>query len=290
MADNPHDEHIDPEIHESVDRFIVVEEASDAVLEKEVEIEDDSRSAVVDKIVSHLLFHKALSGDNIRGTERINRYIEMVHEIEEGRTVLEDDPYERTISIAFELLLEERMNPWDIDLARFADFYLRRLDAEHLIDLRSAGRVIRQVWSILRIKSERVLDLAMAEDFDDDDPYDDVYLDFMDFDAETDYKTALLQAPEAPINNLIRRAGSKRPATLMELITALRARDVEIGIVLMTGYPLEQTSRQTLAQQTAGWVQKPLTPGKLGRVLAEALATKTGESDGGNGHRNSVTG
>ncbi len=204
-------------------------EEEEVTLEKEELEVEDNKDSIADRIVSHLLFHKALSGDNIKGSKRINRYIEMVHELEEGRDVYENDPYERTISIAFELLMEERLDPWDLDLAKFADFYVRRLDAEHLIDLRSAGRLIRHVWSILRIKSEDLLNYALTEYEEDYDPYEEVILDFLDdYDEESEYADMVLATPNPPIDNMVRRKGAKRPATLMELISALEVVKTEV--------------------------------------------------------------
>ena len=73
----------------------------------------------------------------------------------------------------------------------------------------------------------------------------------------------------------------------MELIDHLRERDPQLSIVLMTGYPLEQDGREALAREKTGWMQKPVTPGKLGRVLSEALNSRGGDPSGGNGNHGS---
>lgn len=184
-----------------------------------------------EKVISHLLFYKALAYDNLKDSERISRYISMIEAKDDGMMIQSMDPYERTISIALELVIEERMDPWDLDLKRFARYYMRRLEAEHLIDLPIAGKLYSMVWSLLEIKSEHLLEAA-TNTVEDNDPYlyggiDDFFSDFVIDDETTKeeddipFSEVVISAPTPPIHEPVRRKAAKRPATLMELINAL---------------------------------------------------------------------
>src|SRR5688572_19456440 len=82
-----------------------------------------------EQVVRHLLFHKAivaLDGASDR-TARIDDYLKLVHESKEGAHLVMEHPFDRSLALAFELVLENHLNPWDLDLARFATLYLDRV-------------------------------------------------------------------------------------------------------------------------------------------------------------------
>ena len=56
-------------------------------------------------ILNHLLFHKSLISEQ-EGGERINRYLSMLGEIDQGMHVAVRDPFEMSVVAAFELVLE----------------------------------------------------------------------------------------------------------------------------------------------------------------------------------------
>ncbi len=169
-------------------------------------------------VVQHLLFHRALLGDREDGLT-LNRYIAMVGEIAKGLPLGLDDPVERSIAAAFELTLEERMDPWAIDLVQFVQLYLEKVQGEGRVDFITAGRLILMAWSVLRMQSDGVVELADPAPTPEDLP-------FLDWELGAD--GGLGSAPGDPLRvhgpPLARalRHTAPRPVTLMDLVTALR--------------------------------------------------------------------
>jgi segregation and condensation protein A len=50
---------------------------------------------------------------------RINQYVDMAQKSNEGEFISIDNPFDRSIAIAFELVIKNQLNPWDIDLVSF---------------------------------------------------------------------------------------------------------------------------------------------------------------------------
>ena len=78
-----------------------------------------------DDVINHLLFHKSLIDEN-DDTRRINYYVDMLQKTNEGEHVSIENQFDRSIAIAFELVMRQHLNPWDIDLVGFSTMYLKR--------------------------------------------------------------------------------------------------------------------------------------------------------------------
>ena len=111
-------------------------------------------------VLNHLMFHKALTADHESG-ERITRYLEMVHEIEGGHYLAVRDPMEKAIAAAFELVIAEQFDPWEIDLAAFTKLYLEKVRDDGVVNFVTAGKLVAMAWSILKMQSDGLL--ARAE-------------------------------------------------------------------------------------------------------------------------------
>ena len=57
----------------------------------------------------------------------------------------------------------------------------------------------------------------------------------------------------------------------VELYRALQAINPAVKIVLMTGYPTGQGTRELLDQRQVTWLQKPFTTEALGKTLRQML-------------------
>lgn len=101
------------------------------------------------EILEHLLFHKALGED-------IDYYIDLLKKVSDGYAGIKDD-YERSIALLFSLAIEEKINPWDIDIVAFSKEYLRKLKKEG-INIVYAGRIILLAWEVLRAQSESAVE------------------------------------------------------------------------------------------------------------------------------------
>ena len=62
----------------------------------------------------------------------------------------------------------------------------------------------------------------------------------------------------------------------LELARTLRAQNPDLPVVVMSGYSLEERSRQALAQGALEWLQKPVDQGKLAEVLRRVWAGEGG--------------
>ena len=168
-------------------------------------------------VVRHLLWHKAM-GDHDDDGGRINQFIRMVEGSEEGEHVSMRDPFHRDLAIAFELVIQEHMDPWDLDLSKFAELYLREA-RERGVDLVTAGRILLMAWTVLKLQSDEIAERAQTVPEEPEELGWDDLPDWDLADDEWDYTERIQQMPQAPIEEKIRHKGDRK-VTLMELIGA----------------------------------------------------------------------
>jgi len=169
------------------------------------------------EVVRHLMWHRALVDDDDDGS-RIASYIDLLMQSEEGEHVSMRDDFHRDLAIAFELVIQEHLDPWNLDLSKFAELYLKEA-RQRGIDLVTAGRIILMAWTVLKLQSDEVADRAVhAPEPEEEWSWDDVP-DFSLTDDEWDYTERIQRLPQAPIDEKIRHKGDRR-VTLMELISA----------------------------------------------------------------------
>src|SRR5438552_922430 len=111
-------------------------------------------------VLNHLLFHKALISET-EGGQRINRYLAMLNEIDQGMHVAVRDPFEKSVVAAFELVLERQMDPWEINLVPFTKLFLDKVKKDGSVNFVTAGKLVFLAWSILKLQSDKVLLDAM---------------------------------------------------------------------------------------------------------------------------------
>jgi segregation and condensation protein A len=106
-------------------------------------------------LMEHLLFHKALG-------EEMDQYLALCKKASEDYSDIKDD-YNRSIAILFSLAMEEKIDPWDIDLVSFSKNYLARLKKEG-VNIVYAGRLILLAWEVLRAQSEKAVEALNEAD------------------------------------------------------------------------------------------------------------------------------
>src|SRR3972149_1719155 len=111
-------------------------------------------------VLNHLLFHKALISET-EGGQRINRYLGMLNEIDQGMHVAVRDPFEKSVVAAFELVLERHLDPWEINLVPFTKLFLEKVKKDGAVNFVTAGKLVFLAWSILKMQSDKVLLDAM---------------------------------------------------------------------------------------------------------------------------------
>jgi len=172
------------------------------------------------QIMNHLMFQKALIDDEQR-EDRIESYVKIVNDIQKGTLVPSDDPFERSVSMVFELVVQQRFDPWDINLVEFSKMYLNRVKKATEINLIIAGKIVYMAWEILRMQSDLALKRADRPEtvemmFDGWNPKGfDMFVDPF----ELGNGEAMLHSDEPPIDEKIRRK-SDRPVTLIDLLDA----------------------------------------------------------------------
>ncbi len=169
------------------------------------------------QVVRHLLWHKALTQDDGDGS-RIDGLLQVVQESEDGEHVSIRDPFHRDLAIAFELVIQNHLDPWDLDLSKFAELYLAEAK-ERGVDLVTAGRIILMAWTVLKLQSDEVMEKAVVQPAAPDDAGWDAIPDWQFTNAEWDFTQRVQALPQAPIDEKIRHKGDRR-VTLMELISA----------------------------------------------------------------------
>jgi segregation and condensation protein A len=144
-----------------------------------------------EKVLEHLLFHKALG-------EEMDYYIELCKKVSDHVEI--KDGYERSIAVLFSLAMEKKIDPWDIDIIAFSREYLKRLKKEG-VNIVYAGRLILLAWEVLRAQSERAV-----ESFTVDEP--ELY-------EPEDLESAFIE-PRAT-------RSFKRPVSVFDLVKALES-------------------------------------------------------------------
>ena len=178
-----------------------------------------SKEAETEAVLNHLLFHKALIGED-QDDQRMDRYLEILTEAEEGEAL--SDPLDESIRAVFHLVLNQGFDPWDIDLMEFTRLYAGKIKDDG-VDLIVAGRLMHMAWSVLRLQSEETLS--------ENDREDDLFF----FDWETDdlmesEDPPKLYLPAEMLKESPRRTPT-RPVSLMELLDAFEEARTEAELM-----------------------------------------------------------
>lgn len=175
------------------------------------------------QVMGHLMFQKSLidDGPDPDREARIGGYVRTVEELQKGTLMPSEDPFERSVSLVFELVVQQRFDPWDINLIEFSKLYLGRIRKAEEVNLIIAGKIVYMAWEILRLQSEQALMRADRPEtvevmFDGWEPDGfDLFVDPF----ELGQGEAILYSEELPIEEKVRRK-SDRPVTLIDLLDA----------------------------------------------------------------------
>ena len=173
-------------------------------------------------IVDHLIFHKAMLDNEID----VDHYIEMVQRMDAGIHIIAKNPVDKAIAIVFELVMQNKMDPWHIDLIKFVKMYMERIRNEGDIDFVIAGKLIYMAWNILKRKSDHVLDRIEEQAYGYNYDFFGMEIDVYGFEPPVKEETfENVQVPD--IREPVRRE-EKRPVSLFELIEAINDARAEI--------------------------------------------------------------
>ena len=179
-----------------------------------------------DEVINHLIFHKSLI-DEERSGERIDDYINMINNMDEEGYQISNDPFECAIASVFKLVIDERMDPWDIDLISFTKMYLEEAKDQENINFLVAGQLVNMAWSILKMQCEEVLCDAEQSQQQEEEVIEDTF--FSDWDVydyemyddpeDIDFQEEVVESDNQPLDKAIRRE-EKNPVSLIQLVDA----------------------------------------------------------------------
>lgn len=184
-------------------------------------------------VLNHLMFQKAIIEDDAAaGREnKLEGYLKMVEEMHRGTMSPSDDPFERSVAIVFELVVNNRLNPWDINLIEFSKMYLARVRKANDLNLIIAGKLVYMAWEILKLQTEQLLQRVDRPEhvemmFDGWDPDNlDIFVDPFEMGSGE----MLLHTEDNPIQEKVRRK-SERAVTLIDLLDAFEEAKKESDI------------------------------------------------------------
>jgi segregation and condensation protein A len=169
------------------------------------------------------LFHKSLI-DEDNDMSRINEYMEMAKQAQEGMASQIENIFDRSVMLTFELVLQQDLDPWNIDLVNFSTMYLKNAKDKQ-VDLLTAGRIIYMAWKVLRLQSDHLVIDMEKDQYPDQDVempfgWDDLPLGgYMNAEDGYSYANLVVSLPQAPIETPVRRDGTRK-VSLIELLGA----------------------------------------------------------------------
>lgn len=105
---------------------------------------------------------------------------------------------------------KKNLNPWDVNIAEIADYYIQKIKELKKFDIRLSADVILVAGILLRMKSEALYDECKVEEEEDYDYYDDYYDDI----EEKPKKSKKKEKDD-------KNKKSKKPVTVDELIKTI---------------------------------------------------------------------
>jgi segregation and condensation protein A len=180
-----------------------------------------SREAA-ERVLNYLVFHRSLHGESDGESPLLDRYMTLVQNLKEGVHVVIADPFDKALAMLFELVLDEAFDPWEIDLGRFTELYLKRIQENGGVDFAVAGRLVFMAWSILWLQSRAILASreTPAVGPDDGAMADDGFIGDLDTPEAVDVTAAVLETPAPPPLEFMVRHHEARPVSLLELVSA----------------------------------------------------------------------
>jgi len=180
-------------------------------------------NAECEQILGHLMFHRSLIGekDDDAKSAQLGEYVKMVEQMQQGIYLMSEDPFERSVSMAFELVIKNQLNPWEIDLIEFSKMYMQKVRKTEEVNLLVAGKIVFMAWNIFRLQTEdllgRVDEPEVSENFYDSWNTDSVELYST---IESPAAAVTIMQGSVELSSAARRPSSQRHVSLFELLDA----------------------------------------------------------------------
>jgi segregation and condensation protein A len=122
----------------------------------------------------------------------------------EAEVISGDDILEEPIEILVNLAKNGEIDPWNIDIVKLTDKFLKHVEELEKMDLRVSGRTLLYAAILLRMKSNALVEV--------DEPPGEIM----------DYESDNFEISDYPIPAMPLRRSSNRPVTLEELLSELK--------------------------------------------------------------------
>jgi segregation and condensation protein A len=123
--------------------------------------------------------------------------------------------------MAFELVIKNQLNPWEIDLIEFSKMYMQKVRKTEEVNLLVAGKIVFMAWNIFRLQTEdllgRVDEPEVSENFYDSWNTDSVELYST---IESPAAAVTIMQGSVELSSAARRPSSQRHVSLFELLDA----------------------------------------------------------------------
>ncbi len=170
----------------------------------------------IEDLEQHLLFHKAMT-ENTETYQRIGGYMDILSKAESGERL--NDPVDEAIRSVFSLVLENGIDPWEIDLSEFVRLYNAKV-VSNSFDMIVAGKLMLMAWKILRMQSDSTREMSEPPLIEPEMDLDDSFF-YEDEEA--------MVVPEVILREAYQR-DTVRPVTMYELIDAFEEAREEIEV------------------------------------------------------------
>jgi segregation and condensation protein A len=187
------------------------------------------------QVLDHLLFWKAIIAEE-EGSTKINEYVDMVEKLQDGLHIPIRDPFNKAVAVSFELVIQNHLNPWNVDLMKFSKLYLERVkDEKEEVDFITAGKLMLMAWEILRRQSEDMVAKSMKREEPELDEWDavDIAGDWYESDEDFDFTTKVKDMQTPPLEEKVWHVGDRK-VTLIELVEAFdeARKEAEVRTIL----------------------------------------------------------
>ncbi len=126
----------------------------------------------------------------------------------EAEVISGDDILEEPIEILVNLAKNGEIDPWNIDIVKLTDKFLKHVEELEKMDLRVSGRTLLYAAILLRMKSNALVEV--------EEPPGEIM----------DYESDNFEISDYPIPAMPLRRSSNRPVTLEELLSELKKAEV----------------------------------------------------------------
>ncbi len=161
------------------------------------------------------------------------------------------------VDMLVDLVIEDRIDPWEVDVGEIATRFLERVRSMQRLNLRLSGRTLLAASLLLRMKSERILEREDEEE--EEEPQEEE-------EPEREVEGLREEPPALPVPA---RRRVRRRTTIFELVEALqRALSEE---VLRRNFPRGRRDRSLVIQVDEEDIREKIE--KVYSILTEVCAS-----------------